>query len=129
MRPDLAISIFTRNALENKPLEIFGDGSFTRDFTYVDDVVDLNMKCLRSNNANGETFNVGSGERITILELAKKIIKINKSNSKITFSNRKKGDMEHTLADVSKAKKLLGYDPKHKLDEGLRMFSEWMKNV
>lgn len=93
MRPDLAISIFTRNALENKPIEIFGDGSFTRDFTYVDDVVDLNMKCLRNNNANGETFNVGTGERITILELAKKTIKISKSDSRIIFSEVKKGDM------------------------------------
>ena len=128
MRPDLAISIFTRKALQNKSIEIFGDGSFTRDFTYVEDVVDLNMKCLRSNNADGETINVGSGERITILELAKKIIKINKSKSKIVFSDRKKGDMEHTLADISKAKKLLGYDPKYGLDEGLRKFSEWMKN-
>jgi len=127
MRPDLAISIFTRRALNNKTIEIFGDGSYTRDFTYIDDVVDLNMECLKSNRACGETFNVGTGERVTILELAKKIIEINKSNSKIVFSETRKGDMEHTLADISKAKNVLGYNPKYKLDDGLKLFSEWVK--
>ena len=127
MRPDLAISIFTRNALQNKPIEIFGDGSFTRDFTYIDDAVELTIKCLNSSNANGETFNVGSGKRITILDLAKKIIEINNSKSRIVFSDRKKGDMEHTQADISKAMKVLGYNPKYSLDEGLKVFSEWVR--
>ena len=127
MRPDLAISIFTKNALKNKPIEIFGDGAYTRDFTYIDNVVDLNIKCLSSKNANGETFNVGTGDRLTILDLAKKIINLTGSNSKIVFSEAREGDMEHTLADIGKAKRLLGYNPRYNLDEGLKLFIKWVR--
>lgn len=128
MRPDLAISIFTRNALRNEPIEIFGDGTYTRDFTYIDNIVDLNIKVLENNSVNGETFNVGTGEQITVSGLAKKIIELTGSSSKVIFSNREEGDMEHTLANVGKAKRLLGYEPKHDLDEGLRLFMGWVKN-
>ncbi|HHE40800.1 MAG TPA: SDR family NAD(P)-dependent oxidoreductase, partial [Candidatus Cloacimonetes bacterium] len=96
MRPDLAISIFTRNALRNEPIEIFGDGTYTRDFTYIDNIVDLNIKVLKNNSVNGETFNVGTGEQITVSGLAKKIIELTGSSSKVIFSNREEGDMEHT---------------------------------
>ena len=98
MRPDLAISIFTRNALRNEPIEIFGDGTYTRDFTYIDNIVDLNIKVLKNNSVNGETFNVGTGEQITVSGLAKKIIELTGSSSKVIFSNREEGDMEHTLS-------------------------------
>lgn len=128
MRPDLAISIFTRNALRNEPIEIFGDGTYTRDFTYIDNIVDLNIKVLKNNSVNGETFNVGTGEQITVSGLAKKIIELTGSSSKVIFSNKEEGDMEHTLANVGKAKGLLGYAPKHDLDEGLRLFIGWVKN-
>ena len=128
MRPDLAISIFTRNALRNEPIEIFGDGTYTRDFTYIDNIVDLNIKVLKNNSVNGETFNVGTGEQITVSGLAKKIIELTGSSSKVIFSNREEGDMEHTLANVGKAKRLLGYEPKYDLDEGLRLFIGWVKN-
>jgi len=128
MRPDLAISIFTRNALRNEPIEIFGDGTYTRDFTYIDNIVDLNIKVLKNNSVNGETFNVGTGEQITVSGLAKKIIELTGSSSKVIFSNREEGDMEHTLANVGKAKRLLRYEPKYDLDEGLRLFIGWVKN-
>ena len=127
MRPDLAINIFTRKALKNEPLEIFGDGFASRDFTYIDDVTNLNMKCLYGNNINGESINVGTGERITIGQLALKIKTLCKSDSEIVYSNRKKGDMNHTLADISKAKRLLGYEPTYTLDLGLKLFREWVR--
>ena len=127
MRPDLAINLFTRKALKNEPLEIFGDGFASRDFTYIDDVTNLNMKCLYGNNINGESFNVGTGERITISQLALKIKTLCKSDSEIVYSNRKKGDMNHTLADISKAKRLLGYEPTYTLDLGLKLFRDWVK--
>ena len=114
--------------MRNEPIEIFGDGTYTRDFTYIDNIVDLNIKVLKNNSVNGETFNVGTGEQITVSGLAKKIIELTGSSSKVIFSNREEGDMEHTLANVGKAKRLLGYEPKYDLDEGLRLFIGWVKN-
>ena len=127
MRPDLAINIFTRKALKNEPIEIFGDGFASRDFTYIDDITNLNIGCLYSNGINGESFNVGTGERITISQLALKIKTLTKSDSEIVYSNRKKGDMNHTLADISKAKRLLGYEPTYTLDLGLKLFRDWVE--
>jgi len=126
MRPDLAISIFTANALKNEPIKIFGDGSQTRDFVYVNDVVELSVKCLNSSNVNGEVINVGSGKRISILELARKIIDLVNSKSKIVFMDKRREDVEHTWADISKAKKLLNYTPKYDLDRGLKLYVNWV---
>lgn len=86
------------------------------------------MKCLDSNNISGESINVGTGERITINQLALKIKSMNKSDSTIVYSNSKIGDMNHTLADITKAKRLLNYEPTYMIDLGLKIFSEWIKN-
>lgn len=120
MRPDLAISIFARKALSNEPIEIFGDGTKTRDFTYIDDVVDATLSAMRK--GDGKTYNIGGGSRISINELAKKIIEITESKSKIIYSQNVKGDAEHTLANVSKAERELGWKPKIGIDKGLRKF-------
>jgi len=127
MRPDLAISIFTRYALQNKPIKIFGYGNKTRDFTYIDNAIEANMLVMKK--GNGEVYNIGSGNRISINELAEKIIQITNSNSKIIHTKSQKGDVEHTWADVSKARDELGYTPKIDLDEGLRNYVEWNKSV
>lgn len=125
MRPDLAISIFTDRALLNKPIEIFGDGTKTRDFTYIENIVEANIQLMK--RGEGE-INIGSGERTSILELAKKIIDLTGSESEIVFSSEQRGDAEHTLADISKARKEFGYHPEIKLEEGLRRFIQWYKN-
>ncbi|MFH1773356.1 MAG: SDR family oxidoreductase [Methanobacteriota archaeon] len=123
MRPDLAISIFAKKALSNEPIEIFGDGTKTRDFTYIDDAVSATLTAMEKGNC--EAYNVGGGTRISINELAKKIIEITKSRSKIIYSQNVKGDAEHTLANVSKAEKELGWKPKISIDDGLRKFIGW----
>lgn len=120
MRPDLAISIFTRNALENETIEIFGTGSQTRDFTYIDDVVEATMKAI--GKGDGEAYNIGSGKRISIIGLAELIIEITHSNSKIIHSKRKKGDAMHTWANIEKAKKELDWVPKIDIKEGLEKY-------
>jgi len=120
MRPDLAISIFTRRALNNETIEIFGDGKKTRDFTYIDDVVEANMKAIK--RGDGEEYNIGSGKRISVIELAEKIIDIIQSDSKIIFTNPIKGDAEHTWANIRKAKKELGWEPKIDIYVGLRRY-------
>ncbi|AKB86166.1 UDP-glucose 4-epimerase [Methanococcoides methylutens MM1] len=122
MRPDLAINIFTKKALNNETIEIFGDGSKTRDFTFIDNVVDANIRAMK--NGIGE-YNIGGGERISIRELAEKIVSITDSESEIIYSDSMKGDAEHTWSDVSKASRDLGYSPKIGLEEGLKRYVQW----
>jgi UDP-glucose 4-epimerase len=126
IRPDLAISIFTRKALENEPLEIFGDGRKTRDFTHIDDIVDANMLLMKKGDG---VFNLGYGERFSVNDLAKRIIKLTNSRSRIVHMESKKGDVEHTWADSNKAKRILGWKPKVSLDEGLARYIEWVKSM
>jgi UDP-glucose 4-epimerase len=123
MRPDLAIHIFTRQALLNKPITIFGTGDHTRDFTHIDDIVDANMIVLTKGNG---VYNIGSGHRVSIEELAGKIIEITGSSSIIRHKDAKKGDAEHTYANINKAKTELGWRPKTSLDQGLKRYIEWV---
>lgn len=122
MRPDLAINIFTKKALNNETIEIFGDGNKTRDFTFIDNIVDANIRAMK--NGIGE-YNIGGGERISIRELAEKIVSITDSESEIIYSESMKGDAEHTWSDVSKASSDLGYSPKIGLEEGLKRYVQW----
>ena len=123
MRPDLAIHIFTTQALKNEPLIIFGTGDRTRDFTYIDDITDANMMSLT--NGNG-VYNIGGGHRISIRMLAEKIIEMTGSSSVIQHTDAKKGEAEHTCADILKAHRELGWKPKISLDQGIRKYIEWV---
>ncbi|MCX9011541.1 MAG: SDR family oxidoreductase [Candidatus Methanoperedens sp.] len=120
IRPDLAISIFTKKALNSEPIEIYGDGNYTRDFTYIDDAVQATI--LAMNKGDGEIYNIGSGKRITINGLAEKIIAITGNKSKIIHTAAKKGEAEHTLANIEKAKKGLGWEPKIDITDGLKLY-------
>ncbi|MCJ7805194.1 SDR family oxidoreductase [Patescibacteria group bacterium] len=126
MRPDLAISIFTRKALNNEKIEIFGTGEKTRDFTYVDDVVEASL--LAGDKGDGQTYNIGSGNRVTINELAQKIVNITNSKSRIIHTLSQKGDAEHTWANIDKARRDLGYVPKTNIEDGLRKYTSWFLN-
>ncbi len=126
MRPDLAISIFTSKALKNENIEIFGDGNKTRDFTYIDDVIKAYFLAMK--RGDGQVYNIGSGNRISINELAEKIIEITESKSKIIYTNARKGDAEHTWANVEKAKRELGWKAETNIDSGLVKYVEWWKN-
>lgn len=125
MRPDLAINIFTRKALNNEPIEIFGDGLKTRDFTYITNVVEANLLAMK--RGIGE-YNIGGTERISIAQLANKIIALVGSESEIIYSNSVKGDAEHTWSDVGKAHRDLGYAPEIGLEEGLNRYIQWCRN-
>ena len=122
MRPDLAINIFTGKALNNEPIEIFGDGEKTRDFTFIDNIIDGNLRAMERGNG---VYNIGGGERVSINGLAEKIVKIVGSESEIIYGESVKGDAEHTWSDVSKARRELGYKPEVGLDVGLRRYVEW----
>ena len=122
MRPDLAINIFTGKALNNEPIEVFGDGEKTRDFTFIDNIIDANLRAIERGSG---VYNIGGGERISINELAKRIVAIVGGESKIIYSDSVKGDAEHTWSDVSKARRDIGYEPGIGLDQGLERYVEW----
>lgn len=127
MRPDLAIPIFTRSILNNKPPVIFGDGEKTRDFTYISDIIDANLELLGSNKADGEILNIGSGRRVTINYMCDTLKNLLDSVIKSEYVDPVKGDARDTLANIDKAEKLIGYEPKTSLEEGLRKFIAWYK--
>jgi UDP-glucose 4-epimerase len=127
MRPDLAISIFTRKMLANEPITVFGDGEQTRDFTYIDDIVRVNRGLLETSAADGYAMNVGGGHRITVNDLIAHLREITGSASEIVYSDKQKGDAEHTLADTALARELVGYRPKVSIREGLGRFVEWYR--
>jgi len=127
MRPDLAIPIFTKSILNNESPVIFGDGEQTRDFTYIDDVVDANLKLVKTNRANGEVLNIGSGRRVTINYMIDNLKNLLNSNIKSKYTESIKGDARHTLANIDKAKELIGYDPQTSIEAGLEKFVIWYK--
>jgi len=125
MRPDLAISIFTRHAKANEPLELFGDGTKTRDFTYIDDVVSATIAALSTGSG---VYNIGGGHQISIQKLAEAIIKVTGSSSQIIYDQPFKGDQEHTYADTKKAERELGWVPRVSLEDGLMRYYKWISN-
>lgn len=127
MRPDLAISIFTRKMLNNEPITIFGDGEKTRDFTYIDDIVKVNVKLLENHNVDGKVMNIGSGNRISINDLSKNLNLAIGTPSEMKYIDAQKGDAEHTLANVGLAKQLINYKPTVDIIEGLNKFVDWYK--
>jgi dTDP-L-rhamnose 4-epimerase len=127
-------AIFMNRAKNGNPLMIYEDGMQTRDFVYIDDVVEANILALQNNNASGEVFNIGSGNGVRISSLASEICRlykkdrIYKKDFGIEITNVfRKGDIRHCIADNSKAKKVLGWKPRIKFGDGLRMVYEWAK--
>ncbi|MDQ1252221.1 MAG: UDP-glucose 4-epimerase [Euryarchaeota archaeon] len=128
MRPDLAISIFTRKMLANEPITVFGDGEQTRDFTYINDVVEANKKLLRNKITNGRILNIGGGNRISVNDLIENLRSITGSTSEVINAGKQKGDTEDTLACVDLGNKLIGYKPLFDINKGLNKFVDWFKN-
>lgn len=113
-----AIPLFFREALANRPLTIFGDGGQTRDFIYVEDIVDALIFVASHEEATG-VFNAGYGGQITILELAQKILQLSGSGSSIQFAPVRAGDVRHSRASIARLQGA-GWAPSGTLDEGLR---------
>jgi len=119
----MVIPNFVKNALLNKPIYIHGDGKQTRSFTHVSDVVKASMALMQHPEAEGDVFNIGSEEEITIEDLARKIKKAANSSSEICYIPYEKvygagfEDMKRRVQDISKIRKLVGYKPMFKLDD------------
>lgn len=129
-RPDLAINKFTRLMLEGKAIPMFGDGTTSRDYTYIDDIVDGIIKSsdyVMNNNNVYEILNLGNSSPTSLIEMINTIGKTLGVEPKIQKLPMQPGDVERTFADVSKAKKILGYEPKTSFEEGIKNFVEWYK--
>ena len=125
-RPDMAIHKFVKAILNNEEITVFGDGTQTRDFTFVDDAVEANILAA-NNDLVGEVFNIGGGSRISVNELINEIEKIVGNKAKIKSIEKQKGDVRDTWADVSKAQKELGWMPRINIYKGLDNYIEWYK--
>lgn len=118
---------FITSLLTDQSPPIHGNGSQSRDFTYVGNVVQANLKAAFAKRAKGEVFNIASGGRHSVLELVRVLNKIIGTNIDPYFTPVRQGDVMHTWADISKAKRLLGYRPSVSFEEGLRRTVTWFE--
>ena len=124
-RPDLAIHQFTRKIYANQTIDQFGDGSTRRDYTYIDDIIQGTMAALTYGGLLFDIFNLGENETIQLKDLIAAIEKVLGKKAKINRLPEQPGDVPLTCADISKARKLLGYDPSTRLSRGLQRFIDW----
>ena len=124
-RPDLAIHQFTKKILAGEPIDQFGDGTTRRDYTYIDDIMQGVMAALDYKGPMFDIFNLGESETIQLKELISAIEDALGRKAKINRLPEQRGDMPLTCADISKARKLLGYNPTTPLSVGLPKFIDW----
>tara|TARA_Y100000739_G_C20559232_1_gene442253 strand:+ start:218 stop:1342 length:1125 start_codon:yes stop_codon:yes gene_type:complete len=122
------LSIFSTRILNNNDIEIYEDGLMTRDFVYIDDVVEATIEVMKNKNANNNFFNVGSGCPVTVLEVANSLKSLYNSKINIQISKRfRAGDIRHNFANISKIRDVTGFVPKFDFNTGLSKFVEWVK--
>ncbi|GAB4318313.1 MAG: SDR family oxidoreductase [Promethearchaeota archaeon] len=114
------IAIFMGAIFRDEPLVIFGDGTQSRDFTYVKDVVTANLLAATHPEAPGQIFNAAAGGNITLTELAKEMLKIAGKDLPIKYADPRPGDILHSFGDISKIRNVLGFEPKYDVISGLR---------
>jgi UDP-glucose 4-epimerase len=122
------ITKFTNNLSQGKPLTIYGDGTQTRDFIYVKDVAEAIWLALETQNASGDTFNIGSGVATTINQLINTLAKTLYVKPQITYKSPRPGDLKESYANITKVKKLLKHKPKITLKQGLKKLTLELKN-
>ncbi len=128
-RPDLAIHKFFKSILEGKQIPLYGDGTTSRDYTYVQDIIAGIIGAIdyiSTNKTVFETINLGSKTPIKLLDLVKQIEKITQKTAQINWLPMQEGDVDRTYADISKASKLLKYTPQTSIETGLTNFYRWL---
>lgn len=126
-RPDLAIRKFIELIEQDKPIPVYGDGTTMRDYTYIDDIVDGIIKAIHYSQTQYEIINLGGGSPVTLNEMIETIEKILGKKALINRLPMQLGDVNKTVSDITKAKKLLGYCPKTTFEEGIKKFIKWRK--
>ena len=122
-----AIPAFVTAILKDKPPTIFGDGLQSRDFTYVDNVVEANLLAARVKHTKGEVINIACGKAVTVNEIIEVINNLLGKNIKPIYTDPRPGDVKHSLADISLAKKTIGYKPKVQFKDGLQKAIDWYR--
>lgn len=127
-RPDMAFSRFLKAALNDEPIQIFGAGNQTRDFTYIEDAVMGTMLAVEGGRP-GQIYNIGGGKRISLNEVLNIIEKVIGKRLKIERIDAQKGDVQHTFADILKAQRDFNYRPKFPLSQGIEKQYVWIKKI
>ena len=127
-RPDMAFNRFTRAILEGRRIEVNGDGEQTRDFTFVADIVEVNVAAALApeHRISGHVYNVGGGSRVSVNQVLAILAEVTGREPSLHFGPEQKGDARHTFADCSAAHADLGFDPKWSLRDGLRAEVAWI---
>lgn len=121
------LSIFSTRIKNGNPINIFEDGKESRDFVYIDDIVDATILGLERDSANGHSFNVGTGIAVDVLTVANTLIEKYGSKVQVTVSgNYRLGDIRHNYADITLARKLLGFEPRWSFEKGIEQFAKWV---
>lgn len=120
------IPIFIKKLMQNEQATIYGDGKQSRDFTYVANVVEANLKaCKASDDKAGEVYNIACGKRMFLYEVYNTVSKLLKQNIKPIYSEARVGDIRDSSADISKAMRDLGYTPKYMFEKGIELTVKW----
>ncbi len=130
-RPDLAIHKFTKAIIEEKEIPFYGDGTTQRDYTYIDDIIDGVLKSiiyLEKNENIYEIINLGESETISLKRMVETLEEEIGKKAVLKMLPMQPGDVNRTFADISKAKELIGYNPKTKFEEGIQKFINWYRN-
>ena len=114
-------------AIRGEPLTMYGDGEQSRDFTYVDNVVDETLRACEASGASGKVFNGGTGARITLNQVVKLLEKIVGKKLQVKYDPPRPGDIRDSQAEISLAKKVLGYSPLVMFEEGLARTWDWYR--
>jgi UDP-glucuronate 4-epimerase len=125
-RPDLAIHKFVKSILLNQPITMYGDGSTSRDYTYVDDIIQGILAAIQYEKTLFEIINLGNHYAVSLKDLVTNIENIVGKKAVIDHQSEQPGDVPQTFADVSKAKRLLNYHPTTQLKDGLKFFYDWV---
>jgi len=123
-----AIPAFVTAILKDKPPTVFGDGEQSRDFTYVDNVVDSNLLAARAKHTAGEVVNIACGQAVTVNEVIEIINGLVGKSITPIYDASRPGDIKHSLADISLARKLLSYKPTISFKEGLQKAIDWYRD-
>ncbi len=124
-RPDMAFSKFIRSNIKKKEIGIFGDGTQIRDFTYISDIVEANILAMNSSSKKG-IFNIGGGSTHSVNQVLEIIKNITGNENIIKFEPKQNGDVFKTESDITKAKKILNYEPKISIRNGLEKQIQWI---
>jgi nucleoside-diphosphate-sugar epimerase len=123
-----AIPAFVTAILKDKPPIVFDDGEQSRDFTFVDNVVDANLLAARAEHTTGDVLNIACGKAVTVNETIEAINTIVGKNIKPIYADPRPGDIKHSLADIGKAEKLIGFKPKVTFKQGLELAINWYRD-